>query len=46
MASEILETDKIDLFLFSDGIRIDDNEYLESLETATEFRSLYRRTDL
>ena len=36
MASEIIESDKLHLFLLSDGTRIDDNEYLESLETATE----------
>ena len=36
MASEIIEPDKLYLFLLSDGTRIDDNEYLESLETATE----------
>ena len=29
MASEIIESDKLHLFLLSDGIRIDDNEYLE-----------------
>ena len=34
MASEILESDKLHLFSLSDGI--DDNKYLESLETATE----------
>ena len=36
MASEIIESDKLHLFLLSDGTQIDDNEYLESLETATE----------
>ena len=35
MASEILESDKIHLFLLSDGTLIEDNEYLKSLETAT-----------
>ena len=33
MASKIL---KLYLFLLSDGTRIDDNEYLESLEIATK----------
>ena len=36
MASEIIESDKLHLLLLSDGTWIDDNEYLESLETATE----------
>ena len=36
MTSEILEADRLHLFLFSDGTRIDDNEYLESLENSTE----------
>ena len=36
MASEIIESDKLHLFLLSDSTRIDDNEYLESLEIATE----------
>ena len=36
MVSEILESDKLHLLLLFDGIRIDDNECLESLETATE----------
>ena len=36
MASEMFESDKLYLFLLSDGTRIDDNQYLESLETATE----------
>ena len=27
MASEIIESDKLHLFLLSDGTRIDDNEY-------------------
>ena len=35
MASEILESDKLHLFLLSEGTRINDNEYLESLETGT-----------
>ena len=36
LASEIIEADRLHLFLLSDGTRIDENEYLESLETATE----------
>ena len=36
MTSEILEADRLHLFLLSDGTRIDDNEYLESLENSTE----------
>ena len=38
MASEIIEPDKLYLFLLSDSTRIDDNEYLddENLEIATE----------
>ena len=37
LASEIIEADRFHLFLLSDGTRIDDNEYLESLENGTEF---------
>ena len=36
MASEIIEADRLHLSLLSDGTRIDDNEYLESLENGTE----------
>ena len=36
MASEIIEADRLHLFLLSDGTRIDDNEYLGSLENGTE----------
>ena len=37
MANEIIEFDlNLNLFLLSDIIRIDDNKYLESLETSTE----------
>ena len=36
MASKIIEADRFHLFLLSDGTRIDDNEYLESLEYGTE----------
>ena len=33
LASEIIEADRLHLFLLSDGTRIDDNEYLSSLDT-------------
>ena len=36
LASEIIEADRLHLFLLSDGTRIDENEYLESLENGTE----------
>ena len=36
LASEIIKSDRLHLFLLSDGTRIDDNEYLESLENGTE----------
>ena len=36
MASEIIEADRLHLFLLSDSTRIDDNEYLSSLENDTE----------
>ena len=36
LSSEIIEADRLHLFLFSDGTQIDDNEYLESLENGTE----------
>ena len=36
MANEIIEWDKQYLLLLSEGIPIDDNKYLESLEIATE----------
>ena len=36
LASEIIETDRLHLFLLSDGTQIDDNEHLESLENGTE----------
>ena len=35
-ASEIIEADRLYLFLFSDGTRIDKGEYLSSLEDGTE----------
>ena len=36
LASKIIKADNLHLFLLSDGTRIDDNEYLESLENRTE----------
>ena len=36
LASEMIETDRLRLFSLSDGTRIDDNEYLSSLENVTE----------
>ena len=36
LASKIIKTDRLHLFLLSDNTRIDDNEYLESLENGTE----------
>ena len=36
LASEIIEADRLHLFLLSDGTRIADNEYLESIEKGTE----------
>ena len=36
LASEITETDRLHLFLLSDGTRIDDNEHLSSLENGAE----------
>ena len=36
VASEIIEADRLHLFLLSDGTRIDNNEYLSSLENGTE----------
>ena len=36
LASEIIKADRLHLFLLSDGTRIDDNEYLRSLENGTE----------
>ena len=36
MASEIIKADKLYLFFLSGGTRIDDNEYLSSLENGTE----------
>ena len=36
LASEIIKADNLHLFLLSDGTRIDNNEYLSSLENGTE----------
>ena len=36
MASEIIEADRLHLFLLSDGTRIDDSEYLSSPENGAE----------
>ena len=36
LASEINEANRLHLFLLSDGTRVDDNEYLSSLENGTE----------
>ena len=36
LSSEIIEADRLHLFLLSDGTRIDDNEYLSRLENGTE----------
>ena len=36
MATKIIDADKLHLFLFSDGTRVDNNEYLSSLENGTE----------
>ena len=36
LASEINEADKLHLLLLSDGTRIDEDEYLSSLENGTE----------
>ena len=36
LASEIIEADRLHLFLLSDGTRTDNNEYLSSLENGTE----------
>ena len=36
MASELLKFDKLHPFFISGGTRIDDDEYLKSLETAAE----------
>ena len=34
LACEMIEADRLHLFLLSDGTRIDDNEYLSSLENS------------
>ena len=36
LTSQIIDADRLHLFLLSDGTRIDDNEYLSNLENGTE----------
>ena len=36
MANALIESDELHMFLLSDGTRIDDNEYLNRLETTTK----------
>ena len=36
LAPEMIETDRLHLFLLSDGTQIDNNEYLSSLGNGTE----------
>ena len=36
LASKIIKTDRLHLFLLSDNTQIDDNEYLERLENGIE----------
>ena len=36
LASQIIKADRLHLFLLSDGTRIDEDEYLSSLEDGTE----------
>ena len=36
LASQVIKTDNLHLFLLSEGAPIDDNEYLESVENGTE----------
>ena len=36
LASEIFKADRLHLFLLPDGTRIDDNEYISTLENGTE----------
>ena len=43
LASEIIEVDRLHLFLLSDGARIDDDEYLLSLENGTQRCSAQRK---
>ena len=35
LTSQIIDADRLHLFLLSDGTRIDDNEYLSKLENGT-----------
>ena len=44
MANEIIESGKQHLFLLSEGTRIDDNKYFESLEIATELSAQRNRS--
>ena len=39
LANETIKADNLHLFLFSDGTRTDDFEYLSSLENGTEFHT-------
>ena len=43
LASEIIEVDRLHLFLLSDGTRIDEDEYLMSLENGAQRYSAQRR---
>ena len=43
LASEIIEVDRLHLFLLSDGTRIDEDEYLMSLENGTQRCSAQRK---
>ena len=36
LASQIIKVDRLHLFLLSNGTRIDEDKYLESLESGTE----------
>ena len=42
LASEIIEADRLQWFLLSDDTRIDNNEYLSSLEYGTELIAVRR----
>ena len=45
LAGEIIQADRLHLFLLFDGTRIDDNEYLESLGKRHRINRLYRGTN-
>ena len=45
VVSKILECGKLNLFLLTDEIQTDKKEYLQSLETTRDLRSLHRWTD-